>query len=199
LLPGCFSITLNNSEIGLSTIQKAAIGLQGEFDKFFFIIEANNKEDMLDELNFYNVNEASLFPELEHQMRYIRNDHYKFADPTSVSVFSKAIDTTEENTTAFKVSEDANLEFSDEQIIRLANGIIEPALVRGNLVDQIVSIIKNNLVVDWYKKPSVISKIKVEITRFLASQSKFDSVTSAQIANNFIKQFGDKLGIELEQ
>ena len=35
------------------------------------------KKEILEELDFYNVNEGSLFPELEHQMTYIKNAQTK--------------------------------------------------------------------------------------------------------------------------
>ena len=44
-------------------------------NEFSFRIPAESKEHILRELDFYNINEGSLFPELEHQMAYIKEVH----------------------------------------------------------------------------------------------------------------------------
>ncbi len=60
-----------NSATKDSLITKATMDFSKEFDGCF-IIPAKNKDNIRDELNFYNVNEATLFPELEHQLSYIQ-------------------------------------------------------------------------------------------------------------------------------
>src|SRR5699024_4859217 len=56
-----------------SVLQKAKGSLKQEFDECYFRILAERKQEILEELDFYNVNEGSLFPELDHQMTYIKN------------------------------------------------------------------------------------------------------------------------------
>jgi len=72
LLCGQCNITLNQSDPGKSVIQKASGSVVSEFEEGVFRIPADQKEAILEELDFYNINEGALFPELEHQMTYIK-------------------------------------------------------------------------------------------------------------------------------
>ena len=51
---------------------KKAISLDDQFSRFKFIIPKDAKSDLLKELDNYGVNEAIVFPEPEHQMRYVK-------------------------------------------------------------------------------------------------------------------------------
>ena len=72
LLAGKYNIILNDKDRGKSIIQVAKSNAREDFDRRVFRIPANKKKDILEELNLYNVNEGALFPELEHQMTYIK-------------------------------------------------------------------------------------------------------------------------------
>ena len=73
LLVGKYNINLDNAKgKGKSIIQVAKSSAREDFDRSYFRIPADKKEGILEELNFYNVNEGALFPELEHQMAYIK-------------------------------------------------------------------------------------------------------------------------------
>ena len=60
-------------------ITKSEANLRDEFEKKFFYISDDNKEQIRQELENCNVNEAHLFPELEYQLKYIRrhNEHLR--------------------------------------------------------------------------------------------------------------------------
>lgn len=72
LLAGCFNFVYTES-ISESSIEKGYKDLRDEFDRKFFYISGENKKAILEELDTYNINEATLFPELEHQLSYIKN------------------------------------------------------------------------------------------------------------------------------
>lgn len=72
LLPGHYNIYKNTNRIGESLIQRGMDNLNDEFEITRFIIPCERKAEILDELDLCNINEGSLFPELEHQMSYIK-------------------------------------------------------------------------------------------------------------------------------
>lgn len=71
LLVSMFSVS-NGTDISNSVISKTRGNLREAFEKDFFFVRSENKEKILKELDLYNINEATLFPELEHQLSYIK-------------------------------------------------------------------------------------------------------------------------------
>lgn len=65
LLAGCFNFVYTES-ISESIIEKGYKDLRDEFDRKFFYIFRENKKAILEELDIYNINEATLFSELEY-------------------------------------------------------------------------------------------------------------------------------------
>ena len=58
-------------------IEKAQCALNDEFEDERFVILSDYKESILEELDFYGINESSMFPELEHQMKNILSSQMK--------------------------------------------------------------------------------------------------------------------------
>jgi len=71
LLCGCIKTTLQDN-IWDSILEKTQENLSGEFTHKI-IIPSTLKQEILHELDQYNFNEASMYPELDHQMKYIAN------------------------------------------------------------------------------------------------------------------------------
>ena len=88
LLSGSINIQLNKSDYGASRIEKSSCSLNSQFASERIIIPAGSKESLLEELNFYNINQGALFPELEHQMAYIKYSMCK-SNVRSASSFEK--------------------------------------------------------------------------------------------------------------
>ena len=65
LLAGCFNFVYTES-ISESSIEKGYKDLRDEFDRNFFYISGENKKAILEELDTYNINEATLFLSLIH-------------------------------------------------------------------------------------------------------------------------------------
>ena len=76
LLPGHYNIFKKADSIGESLIQRGMGNLNDEFEITRFIIPCEKKTEILDELDLYNINEGALFPELEHQMSYIKQKKF---------------------------------------------------------------------------------------------------------------------------
>lgn len=73
IVPTAIKIVENQTNIGDSLIRKSYCDLDNEFDSHAFIIPYNKKEAIREELDFLNINEATLFPELEHQLTYLQS------------------------------------------------------------------------------------------------------------------------------
>ena len=72
IIPSMVNIeAADNQTIGQYFIKKSYADLRTEFDENTIRIPAQYKKDILKELDFFNINESTLFPELEHQMKYI--------------------------------------------------------------------------------------------------------------------------------
>jgi len=69
LLCGCINFKKDNNEI--IELHKFSEDQQYLFD-FKIIINKNEKDSILKELDILNINESTLFPELEHQLNYVK-------------------------------------------------------------------------------------------------------------------------------
>jgi hypothetical protein len=75
LLCGCIKFEKNNNEI--KELHKFSEDQQYLFN-FKIIINRNEKDSILKELDILNINESTLFPELEHQLNYVKWKELKF-------------------------------------------------------------------------------------------------------------------------
>ena len=84
LLCGCINCEIvDDGYNDQSTLSKARTDMQPNFS-WKIIIDAQDKEAVLDELDFFNINEATLFPELEHQLNYIAEANRRLAKGTNI-------------------------------------------------------------------------------------------------------------------
>lgn len=187
LLASMFSVNLGaNVKDGIIT--KSKNNLRDEFDSKFFYIKGENKEAILKELDLYNINEATLFPELEHQLNYIR---YANADFTqTVTEFSKY----EEH----EIVIEPDVYIDDNELNEYIVNILRERLsgiVESTDLEEIIRLIKSNFDVDWYKRSSIGSKIKNAITGyyFIKDRNKVESKTKANkvmtVLNDEVKAF----------
>ena len=155
LLCGQCNITLNQSDPGKSVIQKASGSVVSEFEEGVFRIPADQKEAILEELDFYNINEGALFPELEHQMTYIKKlQSNKVA--ASVGHFTK-VDLTDDDDRTVPL-----LEISDDEVDKVIRDVIKKS-VNPLLFDECYTAICDNMSIDWYRKDNVLSKMRLAI------------------------------------
>lgn len=155
LLCGQCNIAWNQSEPGKSVVQKASGSVTSEFEEGVFRIPAEQKEAILEELDFYNINEGALFPELEHQMTYIKKlQSNKVA--ASVGHFTK-VDLTENEDWSVPL-----LEISDDEVDKIVRDVIKKS-VNPILFDECYTAIHDNMSIDWYRKDNVLSKMRLAI------------------------------------
>lgn len=166
------SIRINNGE-GASildqTIEKSYSSLNSVFSDDILIIPSERKAEIRKELDFFNINEATLFPELEHQMIYIQKKHPE--KHGSVPSFEPYIaDKTEE-----KDSDYNNYEPDVERIILDTIPNIETEV----LLEMVSSINKFISYIDWKSKEQIRSQIRLHISRTLQKSM------SARMSKNY--------------
>ena len=72
LIPTSLNIIGNDEDIGKRLLEKSKCVLDDMFAGKILISE-ECKSNIRDELDFFNINESTMFPELEHQMTYIQS------------------------------------------------------------------------------------------------------------------------------
>ena len=182
LLATMFSI-LHGSDIKDSVIIKSKRNLRSEFSEKFFYIRGENKETILKELDLYNINEATLFPELEHQLNHIRQINKECVQPVSNFVEYEPIYTSEPKSLDV---DDAKL---DDYLLSNLQDMLNEKVSNEDIME-IKKIIESNISVDWYKRENIISKIKIGIQGyfFVKYRNKTKSIEKATIIINILKE-----------
>lgn len=184
LLAGCFNFVYTES-ISESSIEKGYKDLRDEFDRKFFYIPGEKKKEILEELDTYNINEATLFPELEHQLSYIKNK--KNAKTKASSEFIK-FDSNDINQQIIKtdIEISGNIikdeSFKDTVIKDLSEKYHFDMQKIWELVEEWVSI------VDWNRQESILSRFRVGVQKVLLKNG-FDK----EHAKNESEYISDKI------
>ena len=175
LLPGKFIVTNRGDHLKNAIIAKAESNLRNEFEGMFFYIDDNNKEKIRTELENCNISEANLFPELEYQLKYIRKHNEQFR--RAVSYFEK-FEKIEKNSTY-------NVEIKDEYDIDKLRMVIGKYDLEDGVKREIENVFLNNQDVDWIKRDSVISRIKIQICKKLLDNG-YVKADAEKLAKNII-------------
>lgn len=178
LLVGQYNIIPDESNKGKSAVQPAHGNVTNEFSEEIFRIPADKKAGILEELDFYNINEGALFPELEHQMTYIKRMQSGKPVQTIGSFTKTSFSNAEKDTTAQK-------EISEAEIEQIIDKVLKSSVNRL-LFDDCKVAIMENCTIDWYRKDTGISKMRVALAdvlckffnndRFLAKQQAISLV-----------------------
>ena len=178
ILPESINLRPNNEPYGVSSkVIKSTRDLSDEFSEKAFIIPASCKEHIREELDFLNVNEATLFPELEHQMMYIQKQSTTVGK--EVEVYKK-------------YEQPISSDSSDAVLTKEPNPNI--AIIVDEFLSscdtEVQTKIKNELeaytkIVDWYKKESIKSQMRVSVSRELGTS--FNATASKGLAEKIIE------------
>lgn len=158
LLASMFSVS-NGADISKSVVSKSRGNLRGAFEKEFFFVRGENKEEILKELDLYNINEATLFPELEHQLSYIK---YVNSGKVQVVADFEKYEIHSKTNTISNIPNDDNL---NKYIISNLSNILD-GIAESDEINDLKSIIQNNFAVDWYNRETIISKMKMSISGY---------------------------------
>lgn len=173
VLPTALRIQNDDLSVGDRRVQKSYMSLNGEFVENYFIVPSRYKAQIREELDFFNINEATMFPELEHQMVYLQQK--KLSSRTGVPEFE-----------AYKNTADTPPapEYNDlEPDVRKVIHSVMPNIPK-DFSDQLVADITAQIgFVDWKSKQSIRSSIRRTLLR--AFQPRYNAVQS--------KQFSEKI------
>lgn len=187
LLTSLFSFNKEN-EIKNSVISKAKGKLKEEFSGTCFYISGEDKETILKELDLYNINEATLFPELEHQLSYIKYANRNLVNP--VTDFTKYEEESASNKQDIGVKQPELEQYILDNFYDQFKGIIGEEDVK-----EVLNIIKEHFTVDWYKRNPILSKINMSITGYYfkkcqsrdAAKQKAEQIVT--LLNQMVKDF----------
>lgn len=133
--------------------------IKEEFSDTCFYISGEDKEIILKELDLYNINEATLFPELEHQLSYIKYANRNLVNP--VTDFTKYEEESASNKQDIGVKQPELEQYILDNFYDQFKGIIGE-----EDVEEVLNIIKEHFTVDWYKRNPILSKINMSITGY---------------------------------
>ncbi|MGN0633743.1 MAG: hypothetical protein ACI4JW_07715 [Oscillospiraceae bacterium] len=145
------------------------------------------KESILKELDLYNINEATLFPELEHQLNYIRYINKEHVQ--AVSVFLKYDEKGEANKQSINLDEEKFNSYLGNNLSNILNNVVS-----SKDLEEIKNIILNCMTIDWYKRDNALSKIKMAITGYYYTKTQ-DKKASKEKATQIL----DKLNEEVKK
>lgn len=158
LLVSMFTVDITDT-IKTGIISKTKKDLREEFDKTYFYILGENKRKILKELDLLGINESTLFPELEHQLSYIKFIHQDQTRP--VSDFNEY---KKENKGLFDYSnvDENNLNFD---VIENVKKVLKGKVTEKD-EEQIVNILRKAFTVDWYKRENTQSKLRRNLSKY---------------------------------
>lgn len=168
------------SNYGNCPVRKAKCDLDNEFEKMCFIIPSEKKEEIRRELDFININEATLFPELEHQLIYLQNKQYPI--PGIVEDFKRFSEDSDEYQESLSQVKDYSC-YPVPDIEKIVNKHLSNYPTVSVRVKQVLK--DGTSVLDWWLKESAVSRMTRDIVHIL--QAEMSSQDSRVLANNIVK------------
>ena len=185
LLASMFSFN-KEYDINKSVISKAKGKLKEEFNRIYFYVSGEKKEEILKELDLCNINEATLFPELEHQLSYIKYANRNQVKP--VTDFTKY-----EEDSASTIQDIGTRQPELEQYIIDNFDDKFKEVIENDDIEKVLDIIQSHFTVDWYKRKPVLSKMKMSITGYYFNkcQSKNSAKQKAEQIMTLLNQIAE--------
>lgn len=159
-------------------LEKATGSLLTEFEQERIIIPEEYKENILRELDHYNINERSLFPEIDHQLKYIQMKCRETSRP--VALFEKQ-----------------PKEFIErEEALASAEKLLVDIDYMADVRQEYVDAVKSLFTIDWEKSDNAKANIKIKLKKYLVkdmTQSKEEAeLNSESIFNAIYKKYNGK-------
>lgn len=176
LISGAINVTVNEHDLWNCKVSKSVKNLNQEVDKKHIIIPQESKEKLLDELDFFNINESTLFPELEHQMSHIKKVGAKWVTTESPSFVKYESETS----VSHPVTENVTKKIGEEEINKIFNKLSIPKANRPALLNVILEIQRYP---DWNRKENTYNELIKNLKHIIKGFDKNRSKTLAtQIA-----------------
>lgn len=163
VLPTAIKIDRLAESAAYAKIEKSHMTLDSEFDHDYFIVPSKYKKKLRGELDFFNINESTMFPELEHQMTYLQQksrtgfEESPEFEPYNMPVLIKKEPFVQEE-----------LLYNDR--VPNVKNVIESVVpgIPENLKVLLESLIKERTAqIDWKAKEQIRSKIRLDIKKVL--------------------------------
>ena len=187
LLVSAFTVDIVDT-IESGIITKSTNDLRTKFNNTFFYILGENKQEIIKDLDLLGINEASLFPELEHQLSYIKFIHQVQTQavsdfhPYQINDSGKVI-----------IYDNVNEDELNKEFIENIEELLKIKKVSINIQENIIKIVRENLVIDWYKRESMKSKIRRSITKYCMNNAESINESTAKLIINDIMSSMDIL------
>lgn len=194
LLPGCIRFLTQGNKWD-SVLEKTDKCLTTEFTHKI-IIPSELKQELLESLDMCNINEASVYPELDHQMRYIKRK-VKRMHISSVSATDDTASLPDES-----ISLDRNVKRHTVQETQLPleelRKIVAHYLKENDLIDDVCSIFAANAKLDWDIRKQLQANITSNIARYLVQQQYGTVVSCSKIAEQILEDAVTKFTLSEE-
>ena len=177
ILPTAIKINKNGLLISDCRIERSYLNMETEFETEKLIIPSKYKSKIREELDFFNINEATLFPELEHQMVYIQGKNKNCIG--SVPEFQNYVSSDVK-------MEDAENDFNNAtpNITKILDEVLKNINVEiRNEIENII--IEQTSFVDWKMKQQIRSEIRLQVSKVL--QESYSASISRQYANKIVE------------
>ena len=181
VIPTSIDIIGDDLDKGKCRIQKSPCDLDSEFEKSYFTVPEAAKENIRAELDFLNINEATLFPELEHQLNYLQNK--QLDNPFKIEISETFSEVLSGSVSTTYVAPSA-MEEPKPNIAQIVKENLSEHLDVSQQVEEVLE--KGISEIDWWLKDTAVSRMRRDITRIL--QKKMSAVMSRTLANSIVNQ-----------
>lgn len=163
VLPTAIKIDRLAESAAYAKIEKSHMTLDSEFDHDYFIVPSKYKKKLRGELDFFNINESTMFPELEHQMTYLQQkSRTGFEESPEFEPYNMQV--------LIKKEPFVQEEFLYNDRVPNVKNVIESVVpdIPENLKVLLESLIKEKTAqIDWKAKEQIRSKIRLDIKKVL--------------------------------
>ena len=177
LISGKYNVQLKG-KIRQSIVKRAYSDVQDEFELQSFRIPAGRKSAILEELSFYNINEGTLFPELEHQMAYIKSNYANIQKPMADRFVKIEVPVT-------NIREVCDLDISDDKVDEIIQRVLRDE-INPAFFDESYIAIQENLMPDWYRKEIGLSKVRLALTDTLDNGTPIGRAMAKRAAHSIV-------------
>ena len=163
VLPTAIKIDRLAESAAYAKIEKSHMTLDSEFDHDYFIVPSKYKKKLRGELDFFNINESTMFPELEHQVTYLQQkSRTGFEESPEFEPYNMPV--------LIKKEPFVQEEFLYNDRVPNVKNVIESVVpdIPENLKVLLESLIKERTAqIDWKAKEQIRSKIRLDIKKVL--------------------------------
>lgn len=187
LISGKYNVQLKG-KIRQSIVKRAYSDVQDEFELQSFRIPAGRKSAILEELSFYNINEGTLFPELEHQMAYIKSNYANIQKPMADRFVKIEVPVT-------NIREVCDLDISDDKVDEIIQRVLRDE-INPAFFDESYIAIQENLMPDWYHKEIGLSKVRLALTDTLDNGTPIGRAMAKRAAQAIVEKIVNAIAQE---